>query len=91
VEKEILKESFEFSKERNPLNNNPKKSLSKNMRSPAGMISGFGRKMLQIESRSPVDLSRKAKFITTIAIGDPKMNQFHSTDQELNGKSIAPP
>ena len=55
------------------------------------MISGFGRKMLQIESRSPVDLSRKAKFITTIAIGDPKMNQFHSTDQELNGKSIAPP
>ena len=46
--------------------------------------------MLKIESKSPVDLSRKAKFITSIAIGDPKMNQYHSTDQELNGKLIAP-
>jgi hypothetical protein len=44
------------------------------MTSPAGMISGFGRKMLEIESKSPVDLSRKAKFITSIALGDPKMN-----------------
>jgi len=61
------------------------------MTSPAGMISGFGRKMLEIESKSPVDLSRKAKFITTIALGDPKMNQFHSSDLEHNGKPIAPP
>ena len=72
--KEILKESHEFSKERNPLSVDPKNSLNKTMTSPAGMISGFGRKMLEIESKSPVDLSRKAKFITSIALGDPKMN-----------------
>jgi hypothetical protein len=63
---------LEFSKERNPLSADPKKSLNKTQTSPAGMISGFGRKMLEIDSKSPVDLSRKAKFITTIAIGDPK-------------------
>ena len=80
IEREILKESFEYSKERNPLNSDPKHLLSKTMTSPAGMISGFGQRMLQIESKSPVDLSRKAKFITSISIGDPKMNQFHSTD-----------
>jgi hypothetical protein len=62
---------MEFSKERNPLSADPKKNLNKTMTSPAGMISGFGRKMLEIESRSPVDLSRKAKFITSIALGDP--------------------
>jgi hypothetical protein len=55
------------------------------------MISGFGKKMLAIESKSPVDLSRKAKFITSIAIGDPKMNQFHSSDAEHNGRPIGPP
>jgi hypothetical protein len=64
-------DSFDFSKEKNPLSADPKKNLNKTMTSPAGMISGFGKRLLAIESKSPVDLSRKAKFITSIAIGDP--------------------
>ena len=86
-----MRDSHNFSKERNPLSADPKHSLNKTMTSPAGMISGFGKKMLAIESKSPVDLSRKAKFITSIAIGDPKMNQFHSSDAEHNGRPIGPP
>ena len=85
-----MKESHDFSKERNPLSADPKLSLNKTMTSPAGMISGFGKKMLAIDSKSPVDLSRKAKFISKIAIGDPKMNQFYSSDLE-HGKPIGPP
>ena len=72
VQREVLQDSLEFSKERNPLSADPKKNLNKTQTSPAGMISSFGRKMLEIDSKSPVDLSRRAKFITTIAIGDPK-------------------
>jgi len=47
--------------------------------------------MLEIDSKSPVDLSRKAKFICSIAIGDPKLNYSHSTDHEHNGRPIGPP
>lgn len=65
--------------------------MNKTKTSPAGVISSFGKKMLAMESKSPVDLSRKAKFITTISFSDPKLNYGHSTDKELNGKSVAPP
>lgn len=82
---------MEFSKERNPLSADPKKILNKTLTNPAGMISGFGRKMLEIDSKSPVDLSRKAKFITSIAIGDPNLNYSHSSDVENNGRPVGPP
>lgn len=37
-----------------------------------------------------MDLSRKAKFITSISLGDTKLNYAHSSDREHNGKLIAP-
>ncbi len=46
--------------------------------------------MLQIDGKSPVDLSRKAKFISSIQLGDTKINYTHSTDKEHNGKPMLP-
>lgn len=85
-------DSIEFNKERNPLKISPTEELmSESKRShPAGVISPFGQKLLQIDGKSPVDLSRKAKFITSISLGDTKLNYAHSTDREHNGRLIAP-
>jgi hypothetical protein len=60
------------------------------MTSPAGFISDFGKQMQKIVSKSPVDLSRQAKYIATIKLGDPKtVNKFsHNLEQE--GKNIIP-
>jgi hypothetical protein len=75
--REILLDSCEFSKERNPTKLSPvyEKALATN---PAGYISDFGKQMLTLKSKSPVDLSRQAKFITTIKLGDPKLVDKYS-------------
>jgi len=60
------------------------------MTNPAGFISDFGKQMQQLVSKSPVDLSRQAKYITTLKLGDPKtVNKYsHNLDQE--GKKNIP-
>jgi hypothetical protein len=46
--------------------------------------------MLSLKSKSPVDLSRQAKFITTIKLGDPKLVDKYSHNLFQEGKHIIP-
>jgi hypothetical protein len=41
-------------------------------------------------SKSPVDLSRQAKYITTLKLGDPKTVNKYSHNLEQEGKKIIP-
>ena len=82
-------DSCEFNKERNPTKQTPliQKSLATN---PAGFISDFGKQMLTLKSKSPVDLSRQAKFITTIKLGDPQLVDKYTHNLFQEGKKIIP-
>lgn len=71
VQKQIMLESVEFSKKRNPLKINPKDNpMSKSLQVYAGTITDFGRQLLKLEEEggSPGIKARKAKLITSIKL-----------------------